>query len=116
MDDPTRCGLKQKLCGGDQSSVAGKHGGSRSPSHYVFLLITQEMPSSPFLQPAGHVRGLIRNDCARDSGLGAKVSASHFRDQMKEGIHDRDRGSGTKLLPWSLCVCIASDDPLPKEK
>jgi hypothetical protein len=32
------------------------------PSHYVFLLITEVMASSPLPQPAGDVRGLITND------------------------------------------------------
>jgi hypothetical protein len=31
------------------------------PSHYVFLLITRIMASSPLLQPSGNVRGLIRD-------------------------------------------------------
>jgi hypothetical protein len=32
------------------------------PAHYAFLLITQEMASSPLPEPAGDVRGLIMND------------------------------------------------------
>jgi hypothetical protein len=37
------------------------------PSHYVFLLITEVMASSPLLEPAGNVGGLILDDRRRDS-------------------------------------------------
>jgi hypothetical protein len=52
------------------------------PSHYVFLLITPVMASSPLLQPAGHVCGLILDDCGCNAGFRAKVGGSHFRAQF----------------------------------
>jgi hypothetical protein len=57
------------------------------PSHYVFLLITEVVASSPLLYPAGNVSCLILNDRARNSGFGAKISASHFRDQFFLGVN-----------------------------
>jgi hypothetical protein len=54
----------------------------RVPSHYAFLLITQVMASSPLLEPAGHVRGLILDDCGCNASFRAKVGGSHFRAQF----------------------------------
>jgi len=56
------------------------------PSHYVFLLITKEMASSPLRQPAGDIRGLIGDDRVRDSSFSAKESCSEFRAQFFLGI------------------------------
>ncbi|MGA9723645.1 MAG: hypothetical protein WBQ86_14395, partial [Candidatus Binatus sp.] len=55
---------------------------TKVPSHYSFLLITQLMASSPLLEPAGHVRGLILDDCGCNAGFRAKVGGSHFRAQF----------------------------------
>ncbi len=47
-----------------------------------------------FLEPSGNVCGLIRNDCARDSGFGAQVSGSHFRTKLLFGVDAGTERSG----------------------
>ena len=39
-----------------------------------------------FPEPSGKVRGLIGDHLIGDSGFGAKISRSHFRDQFFSGI------------------------------
>jgi hypothetical protein len=43
----------------------------QGPSHYVFLLITQEMASSPFPQPSGDVRGGVVDRAVLDTSNSA---------------------------------------------
>ncbi len=59
------------------------------PAHYAFLLITQEMASSPLLQPACDVCRLILDYRRRDSRLGAEVSRTHLRNQLFDTVGRR---------------------------
>ena len=51
------------------------------------------------LKPAGDVRGLIVDYRRRNSGFGAKVGASHFRDQFLFGID-----GGTERSDFRKCL------------
>jgi hypothetical protein len=64
------------------------------PSHYIFLLISEVMASSPLLEPARDIRRLVLDDNSRDSGFGAYVGGSHFRGQLFLGIYGRTKGRG----------------------
>jgi hypothetical protein len=52
------------------------------------------MASSPLLQSASHVCGLIRDDCVRDSGFGAKVGCSHLGCELFFGIDGGPESGG----------------------
>lgn len=47
-----------------------------------------------FLEPSGNVRGLIRDDCVRDSGFGAKVGCSHLGYEFFFGIDGGPESGG----------------------
>ena len=68
------------------------------------------MASSPFLQPAGHIRRLVLDHDRRDPCFGAKESRSHFGAQLFFGICHRAkrRRFGNRLarkaLRMSTCM------------
>jgi hypothetical protein len=72
----------------------------KDSAHYAFLLITHQMASSPFFQPAGHVCGLIRNDRVRDSCFGAEIRGRKFRNQLFATIYGASE-RGTFAYPFS---------------